>query len=661
MVCVCVCVSPPPCRADYHGSSINQAARYMDAGAHGGQIACEAELAAAVMAHWTYGGSTGTMSPYDSCSDAPSDQVVRAASAPPVAAGAAGGQLGQGGGESGQPHSLSGAGLDDGPTGLRNSTSRSLDSSMALLGSKEFQQQWQKSCTAQQLEAAVQCGCAAGCQAQAGCTTAEATARDGVDVADGSPLAGDLPTPFLAAQGAGHPAAGGAAAVSSVDTTAASNGAAAAPAPAAAPIRISHSRSDVILRDDSASNGKLGSAAAGSSLSSRLSRLFHKSSSARTRFAHDPVFSEQQTQQQQSHTVVSIQDAGSQEEQQQQGHDPAADSAGPNGPVLAPILTSRSALLHAAVADAPQRMFGLRHVPRLAVEVQAHHLGSFKFKGNPEPLQMVNVMLAGLAGRSYFFPKDPPKGKGNRVAANEGLAGVAVAPLPTLAAQYRARVPHHILEHAPTPAAAPQTKQQLRGQLHASSMPVQRSRTMAAVVHWADGAERAPSGGRRSSSHTLSLLTQRRTPSIPEADEALAAAAAGVAAAHYTAAYAAAGPPGADAAAAGGRNGSSGSGRPHVSHALRSHSTVGTTSSSGSIHSANHVAVDASRGHGKQPAEGPAGEALIPLAVLQPREHVGCGPAKLHEPHLLSGGGGVVKRLAGERPDVEGQQEANFV
>lgn len=25
-------------RADYHGASVNQAARYMDAGAHGGQV-----------------------------------------------------------------------------------------------------------------------------------------------------------------------------------------------------------------------------------------------------------------------------------------------------------------------------------------------------------------------------------------------------------------------------------------------------------------------------------------------------------------------------------------------------------------------------------------------------------------------------------------------
>ncbi|KAG1668570.1 hypothetical protein FOA52_007304 [Chlamydomonas sp. UWO 241] len=36
-------------RADYHGPTINQAARYMDAAAHGGQLACEASLAQSVL------------------------------------------------------------------------------------------------------------------------------------------------------------------------------------------------------------------------------------------------------------------------------------------------------------------------------------------------------------------------------------------------------------------------------------------------------------------------------------------------------------------------------------------------------------------------------------------------------------------------------------
>ncbi|GAX74578.1 hypothetical protein CEUSTIGMA_g2027.t1 [Chlamydomonas eustigma] len=36
-------------RADYHGASVNQSARYMDAGAHGGQVVCEEKLAVEVL------------------------------------------------------------------------------------------------------------------------------------------------------------------------------------------------------------------------------------------------------------------------------------------------------------------------------------------------------------------------------------------------------------------------------------------------------------------------------------------------------------------------------------------------------------------------------------------------------------------------------------
>ncbi|GAX81930.1 hypothetical protein CEUSTIGMA_g9358.t1, partial [Chlamydomonas eustigma] len=41
-------------RADYHGTSVNQAARFMDAAAHGGQIACQEELAECVFSAWDH-------------------------------------------------------------------------------------------------------------------------------------------------------------------------------------------------------------------------------------------------------------------------------------------------------------------------------------------------------------------------------------------------------------------------------------------------------------------------------------------------------------------------------------------------------------------------------------------------------------------------------
>lgn len=39
-------------KADYHGVSVNQAARFMDAAAHGGQVACEEDLVLRVFGSW---------------------------------------------------------------------------------------------------------------------------------------------------------------------------------------------------------------------------------------------------------------------------------------------------------------------------------------------------------------------------------------------------------------------------------------------------------------------------------------------------------------------------------------------------------------------------------------------------------------------------------
>jgi hypothetical protein len=104
------------------------------------------------------------------------------------------------------------------------------------------------------------------------------------------------------------------------------------------------------------------------------------------------------------------------------------------------------------VEEAPQpRLFQLpaEQVDRAPAAVQVYHLGLYKFKGSPQPLPMVNVTLASLAGRVPLFPKDPPKGKGGRVSAREGLAAsCAAARLPALAQAYRACVPLHVLERA---------------------------------------------------------------------------------------------------------------------------------------------------------------------------------------------------------------------
>ncbi|GFR47268.1 hypothetical protein Agub_g8955, partial [Astrephomene gubernaculifera] len=70
-------------RADYHGASINQAARYMDAAAHGGMIALEASLALKVMVEWQSAGRTAVAEAGES------GLTSVAAAAAEVAAGAA--------------------------------------------------------------------------------------------------------------------------------------------------------------------------------------------------------------------------------------------------------------------------------------------------------------------------------------------------------------------------------------------------------------------------------------------------------------------------------------------------------------------------------------------------------------------------------------------
>jgi hypothetical protein len=110
------------------------------------------------------------------------------------------------------------------------------------------------------------------------------------------------------------------------------------------------------------------------------------------------------------------------------------------------------------------------------VSVQVYHLGQYKFKGNPQPLSMVNVTLTALAGRLPLLPKDPPKGKGGRVAEKEGIVGTCDANMPTLAREYRNCVPLHILEHTELIAAVhpvpSSPRRQISAALRSASMPI---------------------------------------------------------------------------------------------------------------------------------------------------------------------------------------------
>eukprot|EP00877_Chromochloris_zofingiensis_P010007 jgi/Chrzof1/525/Cz01g19010.t1 len=97
--------------------------------------------------------------------------------------------------------------------------------------------------------------------------------------------------------------------------------------------------------------------------------------------------------------------------------------------------------------------------PTAPAVVMAYSLGSFRFKGNPNALDMVHVTVKQLSGR--VFPADPPKGKGQRLEAKSGLVDTCEVSLPAFAADLR----HRQLRTAP--ASCPdQQQQQLQHEAH---------------------------------------------------------------------------------------------------------------------------------------------------------------------------------------------------
>lgn len=99
--------------------------------------------------------------------------------------------------------------------------------------------------------------------------------------------------------------------------------------------------------------------------------------------------------------------------------------------------------------EAERPLFGLADVATLPVPVEVQCLGGFRFKGGAyQQLQMANLTLCSLSGRAQYIPRDPPKGKGERVALARPSAPSAqgLVPLPAVVQQYRSRVPPHILE-----------------------------------------------------------------------------------------------------------------------------------------------------------------------------------------------------------------------
>jgi hypothetical protein len=166
--------------------------------------------------------------------------------------------------------------------------------------------------------------------------------------------------------------------------------------------------------------------------------------------------------------------------------------------------------------EQPPRLFELpeQQVPRAPVAVEVHHLGFYKFKGSPQPLQMVNVTLASLSGRLLLLPSAPPKGKGDRVSAKSGLAASCELAIPSLAQAYRAHVPQHILQQAELiPALHPipsSPRRQISAALRAASMPSARGSNnsntyRSSDYHYGSGGGGSSSSVRRNRPPALAL------------------------------------------------------------------------------------------------------------------------------------------------------------
>lgn len=158
--------------------------------------------------------------------------------------------------------------------------------------------------------------------------------------------------------------------------------------------------------------------------------------------------------------------------------------------------------------------FGLAEVPIVQVEVQVLNLGSFRFKGNPAPMDMVNVTLTSLVGRQHYYPDDPPKGKGNRIAVKTGVMATGVVSLPTLAQQYKTRVPNHILRSAIAVSG------NFNGRhVRSTSMPVRRGDGFGTATGILTG-QHTGIGNRLGSPRSVSVIPRRHTSSSSSPDPA---------------------------------------------------------------------------------------------------------------------------------------------
>ncbi|KAI8472451.1 MAG: hypothetical protein J3K34DRAFT_519781 [Monoraphidium minutum] len=409
-------------RADYFGPGVNQAARYMDAAAHGGQVACELELAKAVFSEWR----VSVEAPAPLPEGGPSRQSSVSLPWPPLAARAPSGtgerqQVPSRGVLSGPLPTVRGGAPGGAPPAAAPSPSAPL-SPMAWPAPPERRPSG-----------------GGERDAWSGPQSAAAMIRGGIiQTQDDDPSAAQPPTPHAA--GAAGSAPGG------------------APAPLP-PSSLQSQPSD-----------------ASSSMPPLLPQPSGGSFTRRAPLAGPPAAHPRWWPGHPRHATAAGGGGGG-------GEDDVLGMPGPSRTLSGTELISRSR--HARLGSAPYgygygygpaplARFGTpglgsladsasprprpappttfedeaAALPRHAVAVRALHLGTFVFKGT-EALEMASVTTAALAARQIYLPHEEAKGKGRKVSDRSGAADAAAPSLPDILPGLR----DALLDAAAAPAA----------------------------------------------------------------------------------------------------------------------------------------------------------------------------------------------------------------
>ncbi|KIY91248.1 hypothetical protein MNEG_16716 [Monoraphidium neglectum] len=425
-----LCVGPPKAimpdalgRADYHGNSVNQAARYMDAGAHGGQVVCEPAVAERVLAEWRADVEAAATNAANTSAAAAAEAGAGAGAAPHT--GAPDGD--------GAPAPPAPAPPGGAPEPVQPSAPRDVPSGRGGAGAAG---------------AAVAATTAAASSGGSGGGYASASGFGGhFGSYDSIGALGDVSSPASSFRaGASFSGPGGGA----------SDGGGAAPGgrPLAAPLQASGgggvAEGEPLQQTDS-TGGLLTGSPFGVAPVAGPAAPGPAGGAGRPRSR----FFRSQPGPPAPRSGASALSAGIPENCASDCGAAAAtlDGAAAAGPLPPLNGAPPAAAPHPDAIEPPGApRYVLRDVPKAVARVEVHACGLYRFKGNPLPVELVHVTMTSLSGRVY--PSEPPRGKGGRLEDRAGLIAAGPAPLPALAREYRRRTPAFVLRRYSSRLAA---------------------------------------------------------------------------------------------------------------------------------------------------------------------------------------------------------------